>query len=145
MLKKTLLIVPKRFVPIAMIAFILIFATSCEKELQYHDTTYVWGINNWDPAVFGPRIAASADSTEVRYVYLLNDGQSMEGAPTSAVLRMINMMTDMTPPENREKIRGAGTLNDTSMRRDVALFIQDSVALAQMGFKFGKVHYGNPH
>ena len=139
------LLILKRIVLIAMTAVMLMFTTSCEKEPQYHDTTYVWGINNWDPTVFGPRIAASADSTEVRYVYLLNDGQTMEGASTLAVLKMINMMIDMTSLENRDKIRGAGTLNDVGMKRDVAQSIQDSVALAQMGFKFGKVLYGNPH
>ena len=134
----------KRLIPMAMIAGMPVFAASCDKEPPHHDTTYVWGLDNWDANVFGPRVAASADSADVRYVYLLNDGRSLGGAPTSTILELMNRIIDFTPPENQHKIRGAGTLNNTSMERNNQQYIQDSIALVKLGFDFGKVLYGNP-
>ena len=121
---------------------ILPIAASCNEIEPEHDTTYVWGIENWSALQpLDQKVPVSADSASVRYVYLLNDGRSLEGLPTTWVLKNMNMVVEAVAPQNRHKIRGAGTLNDIGILDYQAR--QDSITLAQMGFKFGKVHYGN--
>lgn len=121
----------------AMIAGMPVFAASCDKEPQYHDTTYVWGINNWKLETMQQNVTASADSADVRYVYLLNDGEPMLGLPTSTILKVLNQVIDVVPSENRHKVRGAGTLDNVGICNEQDY--RDSVALAQLGFKFGRV------
>ena len=77
----------KRIIPMAAIAgATLIPNASCTKEPPQHDTTYVWGYGNWKNVRPANRVAASADSVNVRYVYLLNDGTPLSGAPTTIIL-----------------------------------------------------------
>ena len=115
---------------------------ACNKTDPRHDTTYVWGKNNWSAVKpLDQKVPVSADSASVRYVYLLNDGKSWTGTPTSWILKNLNNIIEHVAPENRHKIRGAGTLHDVGIGQDKD--VSDSVSLAKMGFKFGKVHYGS--
>lgn len=127
----------KRLIPMAMIAGMPLLSTSCEKEPPYHDTTYVWGIDNWKLETMQQNVTASADSADVRYVYLQNDGEPLLGLPTSTILKVLNQVIDVVTPENRHKVRGAGTLDNVGIGSEQDY--RDSVALAQLGFKFGRV------
>ena len=135
----------KNILPMAVIAGSTIFFGACHKKPvpePQHDTTYVWGIENWSAVQpLDQKVPASADSTSVRYVYLLNDGNSLDGLSTSWVLRNMNKIIEHVAVNNRHKIRGAGTLNEVGVLDYQAR--QDSVTLAQMGFQFGKIRYGN--
>lgn len=129
--------------------FVLLFAliaafmfSACNKTAPQHDTTYVWGKNNRSAVKpLDQKVPVSADSASVRYVYLLNDGRSWTGTPTSWLLNNLNNIIEHVAPENRHKIRGAGTLHDVGILQDKD--VSDSVSLAKMGFKFGKTHYGS--
>ena len=129
----------------AVVAGSTIFFGACHKKPlpePQHDTTYVWGKNNWSAVQpLDQKVPASADSASVRYIYLLNDGNSWTGTPTSWILRNLNMIIEPVSLENRHKVRGAGTLHDVGILQDKDVL--DSIALSQMGFQFGMVHYGN--
>lgn len=133
----------KRYIPIAVVALCMFM--SCNKggqNVPLHDTTYVWGIENWSAVQpLDEKVPSSADSASVRYVFLLNDGVSLDGLSTSWVLRNMNMIIERVAPENRHKIRGAGTLNEVGILGLEC--VQDSITLAQMGFTFGNVRYGS--
>jgi len=107
----------------------------------HHNTTYIWGDNNWDAVWPADKVAASADSALVDNVYLKNDGKSLGGLHTSDLMRYMNMIIESVPATNRYKLRGAGTLHESfiNSQQDV----QDSIKLSQFGFSFGKVRYGN--
>lgn len=108
-----------------------------------HTTTYVWGAGNWNNVwpEYTDNVAKSADSLMVKTIYLKNDGNSLNGMFTHTLLNYMNTIVESASPENRAKIRGAGTLNGTGIgsKQDV----QDSVKLSQFGFSFGKVRYGD--
>lgn len=125
----------------AMIAGMPVFAASCDKEPQYHDTTYVWGSQNYDAKVFGPKITASVDSTLVNHVIMMNDGKSWQGAPPMIVLMCIDKILDNVQSENKEKIRWAGTLEGLALDKQQPQTYRDSATLAQMGFNFGTVYH----
>lgn len=134
----------------AAIAGATLLSNSCvkvetdRKEKQpHHTTTYVWGYKYWDEVWPADKVAASADSTLVDLVFLQNDGVSFEGLSTTDLLNTLNKITDVAKPENRYKIRGKGQLNDIGLTNDQAW--QDSIKLAQMGFKFGKVYHNGYH
>lgn len=134
----------KHLVPMAAIAGATLLPPACckveqEKREPHHNTTYVWGIDNWSAVWPADKVAASADSVLVDNVFLMNDGRSFEGQATTTILKTLNKIIDVSKPENRYKIRGAGILNDTWIGNDQAL--QDSISLAKMGFTFGKVYY----
>lgn len=116
---------------------------SCNKggeSVPLHDTTYVWGNENWSAVQpLDQKVPSSADSTSVRYVYLLNDGTPWHGTPTSWILRNLNMIIEPVSLENRHKIRGAGTLIGVGIWEEQ--HIKDSIVLAQMGFLFAKVRH----
>lgn len=132
----------RRALSMATIAGATILPAACEKEVPIHDTTYVWGKNNWSAVQpLDQKVPSSADSTSVRYVYLLNDGNSWHGTSTSWILEALNMIIEPVSSENRHKVRGAGTLYDVGIGQDKDVL--DSIALSKMGFQFGKVHYGN--
>ena len=137
----------KNILPMAAITGSTIFFGACHKKPlpePHHNTTYVWGIENWDAVWHADKVVASADSTSVDYVFLQNDGNSLEGLPTTWVLKNMNNIIESVPLENQYKIRGAGTLNDIYVHSDQMYL--DSIALAQMGFKFGTVyHNGYKH
>ena len=107
--------------------------------IPHHNTTYVWGIDYWDQVWPADKVAASADSTSVDIVYLKNDGVSWGGCPTSVVLQSITPVIESVSSKNRHKIRGAGTLNDVYVRDEQCR--QDSITLANYGFKFGNVYH----
>lgn len=131
----------KRTLPVLGLAVATLLPAACKKaEPPHHDTTYMWGYNNWEPVSLGVNVVASADSTLVDRVYLQNDGESLEGMHTTALLKALNSVIDVVPIENKHKIRGAGTLNEIGISNDQNR--QDSIILANMGFKFGKVRYG---
>ena len=116
--------------------------SACNKTEPQHDTTYVWGKNNWSAVQpLDQKVPSSADSASVRYVYLLNDGNSWTGTPASWILRNLNRIIELVALENRHKIRGSGTLNDVGILQDKDVL--DSITLSKMGFQFGMVHYGN--
>ena len=138
----------KRLIPMAMIAGMPLIPTSCIKNnpddipnpnAPHHNTTYVWGEGNWGQIWPADKVAASADSILVDYVILQNDGNSFKGKSTNLLLSQLNIIINEVKPENRHKIRGAGTLNDLGMSERNEETYRDSIALAQMGFKFGNV------
>lgn len=120
----------------ALIATFIISA--CNKTELQHDTTYTWGKHYWTEVWPADKVAASADSASVRYVYLLNDGKSFEGTSTTITWRNLNKIIENVTPKNRHKIRGAGILNEISTGTEQNY--QDSIKLANMGFKFGRVY-----
>ena len=108
-----------------------------------HATTYVWGAGNWN-SVWPEKtdnVARSADSLMVKTVYLKNDGNSLGNMHTNDILIYMNTIVESVSPNNRGKVRGAGTLNDVGITnyQDV----QDSIKLAEFGFLFGKIAYGD--
>lgn len=107
----------------------------------HHNTTYVWGDNNWYAIWPGvtDNVAKSADSTLVDKVILKNDGKSFGGTFTNMLMDWMNTVIESVSPENRYKVRGAGTLNETAIGSQQD--IQDSIKLSNMGFSFGKVVY----
>ena len=121
-------------------------STSCGKgnsdpEKPHHNTTYIWGFDNFTNIQPASRVAASADSILVDKVFLENDGASLHGVAPGVILQQfINPVIEATKPENRHKIYGKGTLNEMGMNSDPKIK-QDSIKLAQMGFKFGKIRY----
>lgn len=135
----------KNLIPMMAIAGATLLPPACckverEKPEPHHSTTYVWGIHNWKAIWPADKVIASADSTLVDNVFLLNDGMSWEGMSTTSVLEQLTPVIESIKPENRYKIRGAGTLNGIAIGREQN--VQDSIVLDKMGFKFGKVIYG---
>ena len=116
---------------------ILPIAASCNEIEPHHNTTYVWGEKDWSKIWPADRVAASADSATVDYVILQNDGTSFEYKPVNLLLEQLNMIIDCVTPENRHKIRGAGTLNDLHISSRTQA---DSLKLVNMGFRFGRVY-----
>ena len=112
---------------------------ACNKTDPRHDTTYVWGENDWSQIWPADKVAASADSASVRYVYLLNNGVSFNGKSVTLLLNQLNIVMNDINPENRHKIRGAGILNEVTMGQEQEYL--DSIKLANMGFKFGRVYH----
>lgn len=133
--------------PVLVLVAVILLNASCgknshESEQPHHNTTYVWGNNNWD-AIWPEttdNVARSADSTLVDNVFLLNDGKSFQGIHTSDLMRWTNIVIESVRPENRYKVRGVGKLNETYIanKQDV----QDSISLAKLGYTFGNVRYG---
>ena len=105
----------------------------------HHNTTYIWGRNFTDNVYPATNISKSCDSLLVDTVFLKNNGVSWEGAPTTTVLKYMTKVLDDVKSDNKHKIRGAGTLNDVGMGTEQTY--QDSIKLAKMGFKFGRVYY----
>ena len=133
----------KQLIPMAIIASAPFLPISCGKgddtEKPHHNTTYIWGKHYWDKVWPATKVAASADSVLVDNVILKNDGVSFEGWSTTRILSNMNNIINAVDPQNRHKIRGAGTLNDVGLSSDQEW--QDSIKLSQMGFKFGLVHH----
>ncbi|MBO7067053.1 MAG: hypothetical protein J6W40_05550 [Alphaproteobacteria bacterium] len=133
----------KNLLPMAMIAGSTIFFGACHKkpvpEPPHHNTTYVWGEDDWSQIWPADKVAASADSTLVDYVILYNNGVSFNAKSTTLLLRQLNMIIEEVKPENRHKIRGAGTLNEVNAGTEQDY--QDSIKLANLGFKFGRVYH----
>ena len=85
--------------------------TACEKDEPMHDTTYMWGRNYWDEVWPADKVRASADSVQVRYVILKNNGSNWGGALTAEEIRDYLLMTiNEVPSVNRHKLKGAGKL-----------------------------------
>ena len=109
--------------------------------IPHHNTTYVWGKGFLDNVYPADNVTKSCDSLSVDTVFLKNNGVSWAGNSATVVLKYVNKVLDDVKSDNKYKIRGAGTLNDVGMGTDQAY--QDSITLSRMGFKFGKVRYGN--
>ena len=127
----------RRAVSMAAIAGLPLLPASCTKLDPHHDTTYFWNDLTWNSAELGPKVAASADSTYVDHVFLECDGSNLGGCPTTTILKRVNKVLNYVTPENRYKVRGAGVLNYVWIRDEQC--VQDSIALANFGFKFGLV------
>lgn len=139
----SVLAILKRTLPVLGIAGATLMPAACKKPLVQHDTTYTWGANNWDTETMQHNLVASADSAEVRYVYMLNDGESFTGLPLTPLFKVINDAISAVPKENLHKIRGAGELTEVSMKKNDPEYMRDSTALANLGFKFKRVLYVN--
>ena len=107
--------------------------------IPHHNTTYIWGDNNWDAVWPADKVAASADSTLVDNVYLKNDGKSLGGIRTRDIMTYMNMIVESVTPANRYKVKGSGTLNEVGMANQQD--IQDSIKLSNFGFSFGTIRY----
>ena len=85
--------------------------TACEKDEPMHDTTYLWGVNYWEEIYPADKVRTSADSVQVRYVILKNNGSNWGGALTAEYIRDNLLMTiNEVPSVNRHKLKGAGKL-----------------------------------
>ena len=86
---------------------------ACEKDDEpQHDTTYMWGRNYWDEVWPADKVRASADSVQVRYVILKNNGSYWGDAYTAEDIRkeLTNIINEVTPA-NRYKLKGVGKLS----------------------------------
>ena len=135
----------KNLLPMAVVAGSTIFFGACHKkplpEPPHHNTTYVWGIDNTKNVLPADKITKSVDSTSVDFVFLENDGVSWGGSTTTFVWAYIKKILGDVKSDNKYKIRGAGMLNEVSVSKSSETNYQDSVSLAQMGFKFGRVYH----
>ena len=133
----------KNILPMAVIAGSTIFFGACHKkpvpEPPHHNTTYVWGEDDWSQIWPADKVAASADSTLVDYVILHNNGVSFHGKTTTVLLQQLNTIIEDVAPSNRYKVQGSGTLNDIGIGREQN--VEDSIQLAKMGFSFGHIRY----
>ena len=80
---------------------------SCNKggeDQPHHNTTYVWGEDDWSQIWPADRVAASADSTLVDYVILHNNGVSFHGKTTTVLLQKLNTIIEDVAPSNRYKV-----------------------------------------
>ena len=85
--------------------------TACEKDEPMHDTTYMWGRSYWEEIYPADKVRASADSVQVRYVILKNNGTNWGGGYTAEEIRDYLLMTiNEVPSVNRHKLKGAGKL-----------------------------------
>ena len=108
-------------------------------DKPHYNITYIWGVEYWDEVWPADNIIASANSALIDTIFLKNDGVSFEGLTTTATFKNIQIIIESVPSTKRHKIRGAGTLNDTSVSTEQNY--QDSISLAKMGFKFGHVYH----
>ena len=135
----------KNLLPMAVVAGSTIFFGACHKkpvpEPPHHNTTYIWGIYNTKDVLPADNITKSVDSTSVDFVFLENDGVSWEGTSPTIALRYVQKILDDVKSDKKHKIRGAGTINGVGMSRSNENHYRDSIALAQMGFKFNNVRH----
>ena len=79
----------------AMIAGMPFVPISCCKEDPHHNTTYVWGYDYWTEIWPADKVKASADSTQVDFVILKNDGEPFQGRTTSTIMKQLNTVLYM--------------------------------------------------
>lgn len=101
--------------------------------LKKHDTVYMFGRGNWWDETEKKNIIASADSITVRYVVLESDGDDYVYYTVRNVKDNIYMLIKKIPAENQHKIKGCGILRNLDIDSK-----EDSIYLANMGFKFVK-------
>ncbi len=101
--------------------------------LKKHDTVYMFGSGNWWDETEKKNIIASADSITVRYVVLESDGKDYVYKPVGVIKFTISRMIKKIPAENQHKIKGCGILRNLNIDSK-----EDSIYLANMGFKFVK-------
>ncbi|MCH5328686.1 MAG: hypothetical protein J1E02_06665 [Coprobacter sp.] len=99
-------------------------------QMQQHDTVYTFAKGVWDNLYISDyepndRIAASADSAEVRYV-LLRSGLnsygflSWDGFPNTYIQTRLSRIVESVPEKNRHKLRGDGIINFSTNDSDEA-------------------------
>ena len=118
------------------ISLVGLLSLSCHKEEPHHNTTYIWGTHYWDEVWPADRVAASADSTLVDYVFLENNGETLSGLDVSRTRKNMENILNSVSPENRHKIRGAGNLRHLYITDKT-----DSTWLSQFGFVFVEPQY----
>ena len=101
--------------------------------LKKHDTVYMFGRGNWWDETEEKNIIASADSITVRYVVLESDGGDYVYSTVRNIKDNIYMLIKKIPAENQHKIKGCGILRNLYINSK-----EDSIYLANMGFKFVK-------
>lgn len=101
--------------------------------LKKHDTVYMFGSGNWWNKTEISNIIASADSITVRYVVLESDGGDYVYSTVRNIKDNIYMLIKKIPAENQHKIKGCGILRNLYINSK-----EDSIYLANMGFKFVK-------
>ena len=83
----------------------------CEKTpIQQHDTVYMWGGGDWTNIWPADNVRASADSAEVRYVILKNDGIGFAPIPDYQLKSDLERVLFEVDAKNRHKVRGEGDL-----------------------------------
>ena len=107
-----------------------------EKREPHHNTTYVWGDNNWDAVWPADKVAASADSVLVDNVFLLNDGKSLSGLDVTRTRQNMELIINSVSKQNQYKIRGAGNLRHLNINDK-----NDSIWLANFGFKIVEANH----
>lgn len=127
----------KLFLVIAVLSSIIACHKGpAESNQPHHDTTYIWGGNNWDAVWPADKVAASADSVLVDNVYLKNDGVSLSGLDVTWAKKNMEAIIDCVSKKNQHKIRGAGSLRHLYITDK-----SDSTWLSQFGFTFTEPRY----
>lgn len=102
----------------------------------HHNTTYVWGDNNWDAIWPTDKVVASADSTSVDNVFLENDGVSLSGFDVTLIRECMEKVLNDVSVKKRYKIHGSGSLKHLYITNKA-----DSTWLTTFGFKFTEPRY----
>ncbi len=133
-LNKTLPYKIRRILPIAAIAAGSILTTSCDKdepEVPIHDTTYVWGHDNFKDPQLKAKIRASADSASVRNIILKSDGNTWMGTYHEKEIRylVVEPLIEAGGDHNRHKFKGRGTITHINI-----IYPEDNQWLVDFGY-----------
>ena len=112
----------------------------CEKTpIQQHDTVYIWGAFDWKNIWPADNVRASADSAEVRYVILQNDGNGFTTIYDYELKSDLERLLFEVDAKNRHKVRGNGNIWHLTLTND-----EYRKWLENFGFKITDPYYGEP-
>ncbi len=138
-LKQTLPYKLKRIVPILGLAGASLF-TACEEPDLQHDTIYNWNIADMSAIYPTNHAAISADSAQVRTVFL---NYTETPTPTNVLDMDVRTLMEKTvagaKPENQYKIRGSGEIPTVHVTSP-----EDSAWVLNFGFKVRNFERFNP-
>jgi len=111
----------RRALPILGLAGATIALNGCSKDdeqITQHDTVYTWGCDKYSEIWPTDKINASADSVQVRFVILKNDGAAWgsdvngkAGAPDSFILNSVILPVEAKiKQQNMKKVMWQGEL-----------------------------------
>ena len=99
----------------------------------------MWGVSNWTNIWPADNICASADSAEVRYVILQNDGNGFTKIYDYQLKAELERVITQVDHKNRHKVRGKGDLwHLTITHEDYRKWFED------LGFGITDPYYGEP-
>ena len=130
----------KRLIPMLGLAGAAMVMPGCEKTpIQQHDTVYMWGVIDWTNIWPADNVRASADSAEVRYVILQNDGNGFTNIYDYELKSDLERVLFEVDAKNRHKVRGGGDIWHLTLTND-----EYRKWLENFGFKITDPYYGEP-